>query len=171
MEIIEKEIGHVFEIEEQVPVWKMPSVMGKDYEKIVKVIKNENNLEMGIPYARYIGLDWKSIMSKNLIAKFFEMFTKKWHFQVGIPVSGEINLSEKINLSEEIKNSFINKSKYIKAIHCGAYHKVGKTYKEMYLWAIEKKLSLCTESIEFYLNDPGKVKKEELETMILIPII
>jgi hypothetical protein len=31
IEIVEKEIGMVVELEENLPVWKMPSAMGNDY--------------------------------------------------------------------------------------------------------------------------------------------
>ncbi len=104
-------------------------------------------------------------MSKGLIANVIGMFTKKWHFQVGIPISRDISSSS------PLKCSFIQNTKYIKTIHHGAYHKVGQTYKKMYVWAVEQQLSLGNESIEFYLNNPKEVKKELLETMVLIPIV
>ena len=40
----------------------------------------------------------------------------------------------------------------------------------MYAYMNENKLIPENESFEFYLNDPHKVKKEELETEVLIPI-
>ncbi len=165
MEIIEKEIGHVIEIEEQVPMWKMPSIMGRDFNRIIEHINNQDGVDMEIPYARYLGVDWESQMSKSAFANFIEIFTKKWHFQAGIPVSQET--ADKFPL----KYTFLKKTQYIKAIHIGAYQNVGKTYKTMYSLAIEKKLLLDNESIEFYLNDPRKVEKKLLETMVLIPIL
>lgn len=41
IEIIEKEIGDVIEIEERVPVWKMPSVMSKDFNLILEYLKSK----------------------------------------------------------------------------------------------------------------------------------
>ena len=44
MEIIEKEIGHVIEIEESVRTTKMPSVMKKNFSAIKACLYN-NNME------------------------------------------------------------------------------------------------------------------------------
>ena len=164
IEIIEREIGTVIEVEENIPMWKMPSTMGRDFNLILEHIEKHGNIRYEIPYARYLEIDWESEMSKGLLTTFIEVFTKKWHFQAGIPVS------EEITVSHPLKSGFIKKSQYVKTIHHGAYHKVGKTYKILYSWAVEQQLCLGQESIEFYLNDPREVKKEALETMVLIPV-
>ncbi len=165
MEIIEKEIGHAIEIEEKARMFKMASVMGRDYKNICEYVNGEIGEDMGIPYARYLSVDWESQMSKNAFANFIEIFTKKWHFQVGIPVGKE--LTDQLPM----KYTFIKQSKYIKKIHLGSYQNLGKTYKKIYIWAKEKNYKFGNESIEFYLNDPNEVEKESLETMILVPIV
>ena len=87
IEVVEKEIGNVIEIEEMIPMWKMPSIMGKDFSLITEYIKTKNIKDTGKPYARYLDIDWEAQMAKGVIANFIEIFTKKWHFQVGIPTS------------------------------------------------------------------------------------
>ncbi len=164
IEIVEKDIGDVLEIEEQVPVWKMVSVMGKDFALLAEYLQAKGVESKEVPYARYLDIDWDLEMKQGALANFIRMFTKKWHFQVGMPISSKI----------ENKNNLvcrkIEHKKYVKTIHYGPYQKVGVTYKKMYAWAREQKLSFESESIEFYLNDPRNTKKESLETMVLIPV-
>ena len=164
IEIIEKEIGNVIEIEEIIPMWKMPSIMGKDFNQILEYYKSKNIKDTGIPYARYIDVNWKEQVEKSFFANLIEVFTKKWHFYVGIPVP------KKVDSNNNLKSNFIKNKKYIQTIHYGAYHKVGDTYKTMYNWSQKENIKLESESIEFYLNDPNIIEKEKLETMILIPI-
>ncbi len=164
IEIIDKEIGNVLEIEENIPMWKMPSTMGSDFKAILEYIQKHGNVNTESPYARYLGIEWESQINKGFLTNLIEVFTKKWHFQSGIPVS------KKIKATSPMKSTFLGNAQYVKTIHHGPYHKVGDTYKKMYTWAIGQNLELVDESIEFYLNDPREVKKEELETMVLIPI-
>ena len=164
IEIIEKEIGNVIEIEERVPMWKMPSIMGKDFNLIMESLKAEGIADMDAPYARYLDVDWEAEMAKGPITLFIEVFTRKWHFRAGIPTP------KKIENSGNLKSAQIPNRRYIKTIHHGPYHKVGSTYKRMYAWAKKQGLSLGKESMEFYLNDPRETDRKSLETMVLIPL-
>ena len=164
IEIIEKEIGDVIEIEELVPVWKMPSAMGRDFNLILEYLKSKGVDCKEAPYARYLDIDWELEMKKGTFANFISMFTKQWHFQAGMPIS------KKIEGKDSMVERQIQNKKYIKTIHYGPYQKVGSTYKKMYDWAMTQNLSFENESIELYLNDPKDTKKESLKTMVLIPV-
>lgn len=164
IEIIEKEIGNSIEIEENVPMWKMPFVIKKDFQKIMDFIKSENREISEMPYTRFINVDWEAEMSKSKFAIFMEIFTRKWNFKVGIPVQD--TLQDK----EDLICLFIPKKKYVKTMHKGPYQKVGETYKRMYEWIKTGSISAENESIEIYLNDPRETKKQDLETMVLIPV-
>lgn len=164
IELIEKEFGNVIEVEEFVPMTKMSSVMGKNFTEIKKYLE-KNNIECTEPpYAKYLDIDWDIQMKKGFLANLIEAFTKKWHFKVGFVISN------KVEDFEEKKSDFIIKQKYIQTTHLGAYHKVGNTYKRLYAWAKDNDLKLSGVSFEFYLNDPQIVKKDKLETRVLIPI-
>jgi effector-binding domain-containing protein len=165
IEIIEKEIGDVIEIEERVPVWKMPSVMSSDFKKIKDHLKSNGAECKDAPYARYLDIDWDLEMKKGAFANFIRVFTKKWHFQAGMPTSTKIG-GENNLISRQISNK-----KYVKTIHYGPYHKVGITYKKMYAWAKSQNLSFENESLEFYLNGPRDTEKEFLKTVVLIPVV
>jgi effector-binding domain-containing protein len=165
IEIIEKEIGDVIEIEERVPVWKMPSVMSRNFKLILGHLKSEGVDCEEAPYARYLDVDWELEMKKGAVANFIRVFTKQWHFRAGMPTSKTVAGANNM-ICRKIKNK-----KYAKTIHYGPYEKVGNTYKKMCAWAKSQNLSFENESLEFYLNDPRDTEKESLETMVLIPLV
>jgi len=92
------------------------------------------------------------------------MFTKKWNMLIGFPVK------EKTEGEGNIKSGSIEKGRFVKAIHRGPYQKVGETYKLMTDYIKKENFKIKNESIEYYLNDPKTTKKEDLETIVLIPI-
>jgi effector-binding domain-containing protein len=164
IEIVEKEIGAVIEIEERVSVWKMQSVMSKDFKSIMEYLKSKGVDGKEAPYARYLDIDWDLEMKRGALADFIRVLTKQWHFQVGIPTATMTEGADNL-ICRRIQNK-----KFVKAFHYGPYRKIGVTYKKMYAWARDRDLSFESESIEFYLNDPRETKKESLKTMVLIPV-
>jgi len=84
-EIIEKEIGPVIEIEERVPVWRMPATFGRDYKRIAEYLTSQDAEVVGMPYARYQNMDWEVELNRSKLSTFFSLFTQKWHFFVGMP--------------------------------------------------------------------------------------
>lgn len=161
--IIEREIGNVLEIEERVPVWKMPMTMSKDFTALFGYAQNEgaNPTEA---YARYREIDLEAEVSKSALANFLGMFTKKWHFFVGVPTASALHARD------GMIPGFLEKRRYAQGMHIGPYRKVGESYERMLAWMKEQGIEAEDECIEFYLNDPGEVKQEALETLILIPI-
>jgi len=162
-EIIEKEIGPVIEIEERVPVWRMPATFGRDYKRIAEYLTSQGAEVVGMPYARYQNMDWEVELNRSKLSTFFSLFTHKWHFFVGMPSSKE--LSGKDELQAKIHN---NKT-YAKGVHYGPYKECGATYKALFEWATSQGVNLENEAIESYVNDPAEVKQSEIETIILIP--
>lgn len=166
MKIIEKTIGYVIEIERRISILKMPKTMGEDYKSIFKYLE-ENGVETStdtMPYTRYLDIDWSSQMKKGALANFIDVFTKKWHFHDGV------QSPQKLSDKEEFISRRFTKRKYLRAMHYGPYKKVSETYRKMWNYAKENKLKLENESFEFYLNDPTTVKKEDIETEVLIGI-
>jgi effector-binding domain-containing protein len=45
-----------------------------------------------------------------------------------------------------------------------------QTYRRMFAWIKQQGFNAGNESFEFYLNEPGKTKREDLETIVLIPL-
>ncbi|KIM06607.1 MAG: hypothetical protein KU38_12650 [Sulfurovum sp. FS08-3] len=165
IEVVEKEIGSVVEIEEKACLWRMMKIFPKDYTAIMEYFEDNSVEPIQTPYARYVDFDWEKEMKKWAICKLFDLVFRKWHFFVGIPTP------KKLEDKDNLKADFIAKQKYLKAMHYGAYHKVDKRYKEIYAHAQQNQIKLGNESIEFYLNDPNEVAQDKLETMILIPVV
>lgn len=164
VEIIEKEIGNVIEVEECIKIWKMTEVIRNDFNKIEEYLMKKGAESVNAPYTRYVDIDWDSQMKKGVLKNFIELFTKKLHFFSGMAVSKELGGEG------NLKPSNIKKRKYVEKIHCGLYKNVGKTYREMYNWSMKENLKLDSESFEFYLNDPNEIDSQELKTMVLIPL-
>lgn len=166
IEIIEKEIGYVAEVEERTFVWKMPSVMQKNFALLCKYTNCITHKEEEISlYARYVDFNWQEQLSKGVLGTFVDILFNKWHYFTGTITN------EKIINENSIQSNKIESRKYIKAIHYGEYRKVSDTYRKICDYAKEKNIKIENESFEFYLNDPSKVKKEDIKTMVLIPIV
>jgi len=163
IQIVEREIGNVLEIEERVPVWKMPMTMSRDFPALFEYAQSEgaNPTEA---YARYVEIDLEAEVSKGALANFLGMFTKKWHFFVGVPTGSALQSQDRMAAG------FLEKRRFVQGMHVGPYRKVGESYERMMAWITEQGLKAQNECIEFYLNDPSEVKQEELETLILIPL-
>jgi len=162
--IVEREFGSVIEAEERIPMLRIPSVMGRVYERIFALISAAGVVPAGAPYAVYLGVDWDEQIKINFLGAVIGMFTKKWHCRIGLPVSASVEGDD------YLKPSFIGKREYAMIVHKGPYRGVGQTYARMYRWIREKGFSALPESMEVYLNDPRHTRKEELETEVLIPI-
>lgn len=163
-EIIEKAIGPVIEIEEQTKVMSMPATFGRDYKRIMDYIASQGAEYSDMPYARYLDMDWEKELGKGKLAMFFDVFTKTWHYYAGIPSSKPLPGEGRLKFSDYPKR------RYARAVHYGPYQESGKTYKALYQWAGSQGYTLANEAIEFYVNDPSEVSKEEIETIILIPL-
>jgi effector-binding domain-containing protein len=163
-ELIEEAIGPVIEIEERVPMWRMPATFGRDYQRITDYLAEQGAECTGMPYAHYLEMDWEQELNRGKLAMFWSMISKKWHFFAGMPTS-------KLLPGEgELQSAELANRKYARAVHRGPYQQCGVTYKALYDWAISQGLLLQDEAIEFYMNDPREVAKAEIETVILIPV-
>lgn len=163
-EIVKKDIGPVMEIEENVKVWQMPKTFAGDYEKINNYLVSNDAVCSGMPYARYVDMDWEKEVNRGLFANIVAMLFKRWHFFAGLPSSKLLQSSGEFHAQE------IKPREYVRALHKGPYKDVGPTYKALYEWAISQGITLKNEALEFYLNDPAEVKPAEIETEIFIPL-
>ena len=163
-EIIEKEIGNVVEIEETAPVWKLSKVMGRDFSQLMNYIESQHGEHVDAPFSHYVDVEWDKQLSQGTLGNVFDMVFKKWHFFVGMGVTSQLTPQD------NIRPSLLGKRKYVKALHRGPYRKVGQTYMHMFDWIKEQGLTPEPESIEFYMNDPGQTKQDELETVVLVPV-
>ncbi|XPV76400.1 MAG: GyrI-like domain-containing protein [Desulfovibrio sp.] len=164
IEIIEKELGYVLEIEEKIKMFKMPSAMKANFKELYEYVTEKGCECENPPYARYVNINWEEEMTKSKLRVMFEIFTRNWHFMAGVPVP------EDLKGQGRMKENVLPMRKYVTGIHKGPYHKVGHSYQKLGEWISKESISVGNESIEIYLNDPRVVSKENLETMLLIPV-
>lgn len=163
-EIIEKAIGPVVEIEENVSMWRMPATFSRDYKRISDYMTSNDAECVDMPFARYQEMDWERELNRGKLANFLTLLTKKWHFFVGMPSSKELPGKG------TIKSEVLTAQRYARAVHRGPYQKCGATYKALYEWVNSQGVELRDEAIECYVNDPREVDEKDIETIILIPL-
>lgn len=163
-EIIEKEIGAVVEIEETAPIWKMPKVMGRDFHQLMDYVQSQHGELADVPYSHYVDIQWEKELHKSALSNLRDLFFKKWHFFVGMPVSN------RLAAQGNIRPAMLDKRQYVRGVHKGSYQDMGETYARMVDWIKSQGLTPEPESIEFYVNDPTHAKQEELETVVLVPV-
>ena len=162
--VTERAIGPVIEIEEHAPVWRMPGIFGRDYTRIAEYVSSQGAEIVGMPYARYVDMDWEAELTRGKLSGFISMFTKTWHFYVGMPTS------KLLPAQDQLKSNELTSRRYAQAIHRGPYQESSRTYIALNDWAVANGLQMTNEAFEFYLNDPQEVDKADIETEILIPL-
>ena len=80
-----------------------------------------------------------------------------------------------VSLRRELGPAFeaieIDSQTCVRTIHRGPYQKIGDTYKEIVDWAVANDVELANHTMESYINDPTAVAREDIETLILIPVV
>ena len=163
-EIIVQNLGYAIEIEVTASAWRMPAIFSRDYQRIAEYLHSQGAEILDFPYARYQDMDWETELNRGKLATLLSMFTKKWHFYVGMTASTA--LPGKDNLSPIAHGS----KRYARGVHRGPYKDCTETYRTLFNWAQEKGLALHNEAIECYVNDPREVDEADIETIILIPL-
>lgn len=162
--VVEKTIGPVVEIEEHVSMWRMPATFTRDYKLIADYLESQGVECVDAPYARYLDMDWEKELNRGKLSTLVSLLIKKWHFFAGMPTS------ILVPVKDDLRSRVIASQHYVRAVHRGPYQNCGATYKALYDWAKVQNLALKNEAIECYLNDPHKVEKTDIETVILIPL-
>lgn len=155
---------YVLEVAVETSMLKIPKVLGHQFPRIKQYL-NANNIETaGAPYARYLKLDWNSILTGGFVSLMWQMLTHKQAMQIGFPAA---TMPPGV---DDMVASKLSLGRCVQTIHHGANHKVGETYKKVAQWALENNVRLADNSMESYITDPGEVPVDQLETLILIPV-
>ena len=86
----------------------------------------------------------------------------KW--RIGMPIGADVTPQEPLR-----KDEFAY-PKVASCLHVGPYDKVGEAYQKIGAYLERNGWKAAGPPVEFYLNDPGQVPPEKLETEILIPV-
>lgn len=162
--IEEREAQPVVEVAAETRLWKIPKVLADGFAKTKAHIEKSDGKIVGMPYARYLEVDWKDMRGKGMLGQILDMLTKKQKMRIGMFSSAPL-------ASEgELIGTEIAAGRYVTAIHRGAYHKVGDTYRRIYDWALENDVVLSNGSIENYIDDPSEMPMADVRTRIWIAV-
>ncbi len=156
---------HALEVARNAPMWKIPKLLGDNFPRIEKQITAQGGNRAGSPYVRYMEIDWQEMRHCGPLRMMWKMLTSKQPMRIGMtveaPVEGE----------GDIEPISIGSLTCVRTIHRGPYQKLGDTYKEVVDWAEANNVELADHTMEHYINDPTTVAKEDIETLILIPVV
>ena len=155
---------HALEITRDAPMWKIPKLLGDDFPRIDKHITEEGGNRTGAPYVRYMEIDWPEMRNCGPLKMLWTMLTSKQPMRIGMAVEAPVEGDG------EIEAVAFESLDCVRAIHKGPYQKVGDAYKEIVDWAETNDVELANYTMENYINDPTTVAKEDIETLILIPV-
>ena len=155
---------HAVEIASNVPMWKIPKVLGDNFPRLDKHITAKGGKRAGAPYVRYLEIDWQDMRHCGPLKMLWQMLTSKQPMRIGMAVDAPVDGDD------EIEAIAIEPLMCVRTIHKGPYQKVGDTYKQIVDWAEANDVELANYTMENYINDPTTVAKEDIETLILIPV-
>ena len=156
---------HALEVARNAPMWKIPKLLGEDFPRIDKHITAHGGTRTGAPYVRYMEIDWQQMRNCGPLRMLWQMLTSKQPMRIGMAVEAPVEGDG------DIEAVVIESRNCVRTIHRGPYQKVGDTYKEIVDWAEANGVELANYTMENYINDPTTVAKEDIETLILIPVV
>ncbi len=162
--IEQQETLYALEIEQHAPMWKIPKLLGDAFPRIDRHISAKGGTRTGAPYVRYMEIDWEQMRNCGPLRMLWQMLTTKQPMRIGMAVDAPIEGEG------DIETVTIEAQPSVRTIHRGPYQKVGDTYKEIVDWAEANGVELADHTMENYINDPTTVAKEDIETLILIPV-
>ncbi len=153
----------VFETATETRLWKIPFALAKGFAKAGAEIDAAGATRAGMPYARYLEIDWATL-NGSALRQTLDLLFRKQKMMIGL------RLAEGTGSSGEAFGTQIPAGRYVTTIHRGAYHKVGDTYGKIVEWAAQQGLKLQDNSIEHYIDDPTEVPKDEVRTEVFVPV-
>ena len=156
---------HALEITRNAPMWKIPKLLGDNFPRIDKHITAQGGNRTGMPYVRYMEIDWQQMRHCGPLKMLWQMLTSKQPMRIGMAVEAPVEGDG------DIEAISIESLTCVRTIHRGPYQKVGDTYKEIVDWAEANDVELADHTMETYINDPTTVAKEDIETLIMIPVV
>jgi len=159
-----REAQSVVEVAAETRLWQIPKVLGAGFETARGHIEGKGAEVEGMPYARYLEIDWKDMLGKGMFGQLIQFAFGKQKMRIGMFSSKPLP-SEGAAIGTEIAPG-----RYVTTIHRGAYHKVGDTYRKIVDWAEAEGVSLADSSMENYIDDPTEMAMEDVRTRIWIAI-
>ena len=147
MEMKEVEKRRTLMVRMTAPVGDLPRIMGDVFGELGSYMGRKGIDFAGPPYALYRNMDMEAL-----------------DVEMGFPVNRE-------DIGEgRIKPGELPAGTIATALHTGPYSRLEETYGALMAYVGEKGKSAEEWMYEFYLNSPGEVEPEELQTEICFPL-
>ncbi len=137
----------VFSLRTRSSVVALPKTLGKAFVKLEKRLKELGEQPSGAPFVAYYNMNMLNL-----------------DIEIGFPVS------KLLESDSEIQTRTIPAGKYAITVHRGPYNKVGPAYAALKKKVKEAGLTATGVAYEYYLNDPGVTKPNDLLTQVVYPI-
>jgi effector-binding domain-containing protein len=125
----------------------LPKVLGKAFEKLEARLKELGEDPSGAPFVAYY--------NKNML---------NLDIEIGFPVK------RKLDGNEEIKAGTQPAGKYAMTMHQGPYSKIRPAYNALTKNVKDGGYHATGVAYEYYLNDPGTTKPNDLLTQVVFPL-
>lgn len=146
-ETIERSAQPTLAVRTRTSLAKLPGVMGQVYGSIMQYLAELGEFPTGAPYAAYFNTDMEDM-----------------DVEMGFPVAGALQGDGDMQPGE------LPGGKAASCIHVGPYDQLEPVYAALSAFVAEQGYEATGVAYESYLNDPGEVAPEELQTQILFPL-
>lgn len=152
------------EVPATVRLWQVPKALASGFAVARECIERAGGEVDGMPFARYLGIDWQSFRHKGAFAQFLQVLIGRQEMRSGLFTTRHLECEGPVITTE------VPAGRYVTAIHRGHYHKVGDTYREVYDWALAQGLELEDSTLEHYIDDPSEMPITDVRTRIWIAL-
>ncbi len=156
---------HGLEIEAQVPMLKIAKVLSDAFPRLDRHIAEKGGERTGAPYVRYLEIDWEMMRHCGPLKMMWRVFTYQQPMRIGMAVAAPVEGAG------DIESVTVEARQCVRTIHKGPYQKLGDTYNQIIDWAEANNVELADHTMENYINDPTTVAKENIETLIFVPVV
>jgi effector-binding domain-containing protein len=126
---------------------QLAQTLGEGFGKIAEYLEQQGHYPVGAPFTVYHNMDMQDL-----------------DISIGLPVAEAPEGRDDITVSE------IPEGEYASCLHQGPYSEIGPAYDALSRWVTEQGREPSGPAYELYLNDPGELPEDELQTQILFPL-
>ena len=146
-EILDRPAQLTLSVRSRANVADLPVLMGQVFGAIMQYLGEAGQFPTGAPYAAYYNTDMQDL-----------------DVEIGFPVAPALPGKG------DIRPGQIRAGKAASCVHVGPYEQFERTYGALIAYIADQGLEATGVSYEFYLNDPGDVPPEQLQTQIVFPL-
>jgi effector-binding domain-containing protein len=146
-EIQNRPAQHTLSVRVRTSVGELSAMMGEVYGAIAQYLGQAGRCPAGAPYGAYYNMDMEDL-----------------DVEIGFPVDAEMSAQG------DIKPGLIPAGKVATCTWTGPYDQSAPAYEELTAFIAEQGAEATGVAYEYYLNDPGEVPPEELQTEIVFPL-